>query len=542
MKKLYTVLATLALAATGAFAAAGDTWLLNSYATDAADSATTNALYGYQTFENKGSSVTINVTGGSVNLVATKLGSDGTEGYTANIGELLPLTPDWSEHDLTGLTSITFDYQNDQKITDVLSVSFGSTAYSTAISNAGTVYSNDIAGSAALGAGTTWKSGEVLISDFATPSWWTTIPTDFPSIDTVLKHVKNLQFAPKSLYTASGTQAGVACTKCVTPTMTSVTLKVKNIVLHGVKASAWPNAGLLGCEDAKPQTLFGDFLSAKNALGGYWFTFSDFDSLGTSTDPAKGATAVSDSIFDTDGYMMMSANLKKKDGTFHKYAGWADIGTNFPKGVSMDATGLTGIGFLLLNSNINANLVQNIIFKVKVKGVNDTALHQVLLPTADIVAAAAAGKVACIRPSDLAQPSYVVAADKKPFDASKIVQFAWEAKITDDRTPTIDTATANLILSSVILYGTAAPVLNKDPTDLGVLGHARTKTAVSYANGALQLSGFVGATHFEVRDLDGKVVSTFAASQRVSLSLPRGTYLLTPKGSSASKKFAVVGR
>ena len=542
MKKLYTVLATLAVAATGAFAAATDTWLLNTYATDTPDSITTNATYGYQTFQNKSSKVTINVTGGSVNLVAATLASDATEGYTANIGMLLPLTPDWSEHDLTGLTSITFDYQNDTKITDVLSVSFGSTAYSTAISNAGTVYSNDIAGSAALGAGTTWKSGEVLIGDFATPSWWTTIPTDFPKIDTVLKHVKNLQFAPKTLYTASGSQAGVACTKCVTPTMSSVTLKVKNIVLHGVKASAWPNPTNIGCEDTQKFIPLSDFASgAKNYYAGYFFTFSDFDSLGTSTDLSKGGTTVTDSVYTDGPYMVMNANLKKKDGaTYHKYSGWADIGSDFAKKASLDATGLTAIGFNLINMGINADRIQNIIFKVKIDGANDTALHQVNLPVADLVAAGNTGKLACIRPVDLAQASYVAAADKIAFSPKKILQLAWEAKITDDRSSAIDTATANLLLANVIFYGSDAFKLN----GVGVLDHSRTKTSVSYVNGALQLSGFTGATHFEVRDLDGKVVASFASSSRVSLALPRGTYLVSASGDKVqySNKFAVLDR
>jgi hypothetical protein len=540
MKKLYSTLAILAISAAAVHAE--DTWLLNSYATDAADSATTNALYGYQIFANTSSKVTVNVTGGSVNLVATTIASDASEGYTANIGLLHPLTADWSEHDLTGLTSITFDYQNDTKITDVLSVSFGSTAYSDAISNAGTVYSNDLAGSAALAAGTTWKSGEVLVSDFATPSWWTDIPTDFPSIDTVLKHVKNLQFAPKTLYSASGTQKGVACTKCVTPTMTSITLKVKNIVLHGVKASSWPNPNNIGCENTQPFVALSDFVSGnKNAYAGYFFSFSD--TAGLDTDLAKGSSLVTDSVYEEEGYMVMNAKLDKKVGTtYHKYAGWADIGTDFKSKASLNATGLTGIGFMLANLGGISSRVENIIFKVKMKGVSDTALHQVNLPVADIIAAGNAGKVACIRPSDLAQAAYVQTSHKVAFSPVAIQQIAWEAKITDDRSSAIDTAAVNLLLADVFLYGSDAFELNKDP--IGVLAQVRVKTSVSYANGALQLSGFTGATRFEVRNLEGKVVSSFDAAKRVSLALPRGTYLLSATGTGVhySNKFAVLDR
>ena len=67
-------------------------------------------------------------------------------------------------------------------------------------------------------------------------------------------------------------------------------------------------------------------------------------------------------------------------------------------GISVTITTLVDLG-------INANLVQNLYFKVKMKGVNDTALHQYMLPAGDLVDAQKAGKVACIHPSDLAQPS-----------------------------------------------------------------------------------------------------------------------------------------
>lgn len=209
-------------------------WLVSDYSTVTSDSAQTRAVYGIQTYQNRSSSVTTSVPGGYVQLDAPLIASDGTEGYTVDIGLQQPLTPDWKTYDLTGLQAITFEYQNATKITDVLSVSFGSDAYSDAIVKAGTIYSNDIAGSVALSAGTTWKTAEIYLSDFATPAWWTDIPADFPTIEQVLKRVRNIQFSPKTLYTSSGTQNGVACVKCVGPTMTSQTLKIRNIRLMGV--------------------------------------------------------------------------------------------------------------------------------------------------------------------------------------------------------------------------------------------------------------------------------------------------------------------
>jgi len=216
-----------------AFSAQAD-WLVSTYPTVASDSAQTRAIYGIQTYQNKSSAVTASVPGGYVQLDASKIASDGTEGYTVDFGVQQPITPDWKTYDLTGLQSITFEYQNATKITDVLSVSFGSEVYSDAIVKAGTVYSNDLSGSAALAAGTTWKNAEVLLMDFATPTWWTEIPVDYPTIDQVLKRVRNIQFSPKSLYTSSGTYNGAACMKCVGPTMTSQTLKIRNIRLVGI--------------------------------------------------------------------------------------------------------------------------------------------------------------------------------------------------------------------------------------------------------------------------------------------------------------------
>ncbi len=545
MKKLYSTLAAIALSASGVFAAEGDLWAPYDLSTDTKDSVETNAMYGFQTFQNKSSAVTINVGGGSINMVATKLASDGTDGWTANIGMLLPLTPDWAEHDLTGLTSITFKYQNDATITDVFSVSFGSNAYSEAIAKAGTVYSNDIAGKSALAGGTTWKDGEVLIADFATPSWWTDIPTDFPTIDSVLKLVKNLQFAPKTLYTGAGSQNGTACTKCTSPTMTAVTLKVKDIVLNGVTGGArWPNPTNIGCEDTETPLAFDDFISqsTKNAAGGYFFGFSD--TAGADTDPAKGSSSIEDSVYE-EGYLLFTAKLNKKlDGTYHKYSGWADIGTDFKNKASLNAKGMKAFMFTLLDLGTNANRIKTIIFKAKMKGVSDTAIHQVALPVKDLVAAGNAGKVACIRPTDLKQADYVKGTHRFAFKPDSIAQLAWEAKISDDRNSAIDTATAIVALANIGVTGLSDDfVLNKDATGVGPRA-SRVKTSVSYANGTLILNGFVGASRFEVRDLSGKVVASFDAAKRVSFDLNRGTYLLSAKGEKVSytSKFTVFGR
>ncbi|QQS05240.1 MAG: chitobiase/beta-hexosaminidase C-terminal domain-containing protein [Fibrobacterota bacterium] len=197
----------------------------------AADSATANSLYGFHTFWNKASSTGLAVDSGRLVFRAT-YASDGTAGYTANVGFMVTMRPDGAAMDLSNLSSISFEYKNSIKISDVLSVSFGSDIYPDAIVAAGTVYENTLAGTAALSAHSSWATATMDVLDFAPPTWWTP-SVDFPQLADVLKQVPYIQFAPKTLYTGDGTQNGRACTRCVGPVMTTLTLEVRNIRFIG---------------------------------------------------------------------------------------------------------------------------------------------------------------------------------------------------------------------------------------------------------------------------------------------------------------------
>lgn len=160
MRKIAMFLTAGAVLASGVHA----DWMLNDYATPTKDSSETNELYGVQSYQNKSSSVTVQVvTAGSVSLIASKIASDGTEGYTANIGMLHPLVPSWEATDISTLTSIDFEFKNSDKITDYFAVSFGSEAYTDDIAAAGTVYEAGISGAANLNASTTFKAASVQI-------------------------------------------------------------------------------------------------------------------------------------------------------------------------------------------------------------------------------------------------------------------------------------------------------------------------------------------------------------------------------------------
>lgn len=546
MRKSALFLVAGAVLASGAHA----DWLLSDYATVAADSGATNATYGIQTYQNKSSKVIVKVPGGYVSMVASTIASDGTDGYTANIGILHPLTKDWSAHDLTGLTSIQFEYKNSTKITDYFAVSFGSSAYSDEIAKAGTVYEASISGAANLAAHTAFTPGEVAVADFATPSWWTDIPDDFPSIEGVLKEVKNLQFAPKTTYTASGSQNGTACTKCVTPTMTSQTLDLRAITLVGVEEIAAVNPTNVGCAGVTTvSTLDFAFDDNKNEAGGYWFNFSDFDSTGTSTDLAKGASLSEYSTLPGDefasGNITLHAQLIKPTVAtkFHKYSGWAAIGVGFENEGYLEAPTLSGIWFHVSAAadSFDAKLVKFLNFKVAMVGVSDTATHVVKIRASDVVKAG--GTDVCVRPEDMKMPSYVSENDQIAFDPSQIQQMAWEAKITDDATPTINKANAVFSVSDVKLYGLAELVSGG-----GKVGVTRKLSArpfgVSYANGILSLKGFQGFTSVDVLSLDGRKVASFAPQSTVAMKLSRGTYFLSAKknGATSVQSFAVIGR
>lgn len=543
MRKYAMLLTAGAMLAAGAHA----DWMINDYATVTADSSKTNAIYGVQSYQNKSSAVTVKVaTAGSISLVATTIASDGTEGYTANIGMLHPLTPDWGVYDLTGLTSVDFEFKNSDKITDYFAVSFGSTAYSDDIAKAGTVYEAPISGATQLAAGTAWKKGSVAVADFATPSWWTTIPDDFPKIEGVLKEVKNLQFAPKTKYTGDGTQNGTACKTCVGPTMTKITLDLRNITLVGVSKWQKFNPTYIGCTGtAVPLDV--TFDDNENDAGGYWFNFSDYDSLGTSTDKAKGKSTSSYTTIPGDafasGSITLHAGLNKVNGTtWNPYAGWAAIGVGFEGAGYAKAPTLTGIKFHAQADSLPAT-IEVVNFKVQLLGVSDTATHLARIPRENLISTA--GEDFCARPEDLKMPGYVSAAHKSEFDPGVgIKQLAWEAKITNDKDEAIKTAQVKLTISNVQFYGVT---LNADGSwpMVGVdrkLVAASRPFGVSYANGVLSLKGFQGVASADILSIDGSKIASFAPESSVAMKLNRGTYFVSAKrnGTTVVQSFAVV--
>lgn len=561
MKKLYFATAVLALAATSQA-----DWAISDFAYPTNDSTETATLYGAQPFMNSASKgvVTVPAPGGYISFNASTIASDPStapkgSAYSANVGLMVPLMSDWSIHDLTGLTSINFEFRNSDLITGEggLEVSFGSTSIDSSRADSGQTYI--YAYTDALTAGTEWKSVSIDPTLLLTPGWWETDkPADFPTLDSLLKKVKNIQFAPKTAYTSSTNgvqikQGGVsrkcgAKELCVVPDMTKQTLDVRNIVLKGVEKWPMPNPGKVGCSGTP--LLVDDFADGNtqgaNTGLGYWYSYSDSAEVPDTT-KAKGSSSAEMEIVAPDagnsGYVMLNAKLRKKIGTaWQDYAGWGAVGIDFRGKDTADLSAVTGIEFQVGPvPGHNGKNVETVTFKLAQSGVADADAFYAEIPYDKL----GSGKSVCLRPEDIKQPTYVK--NKVPLNLKKISRLSWEAKITDNKNPLIDTATAGFFLTDVKLYGTNKLCLEKankcfDP--MGVSSRPSINFGFNYKNGALNLSGFNKVDGFEIVSLDGSKLSSFAPVASKKLDLARGTYFLVAKSGSltTARQFVVTDR
>ncbi|MBK8800656.1 MAG: hypothetical protein IPN71_01090 [Fibrobacteres bacterium] len=504
-------------------------YLLSDYALPATDSAKTNSLYGIQSAANPASQATSTVFGGFVRLQAPVIASEPkSQGYSAYVGLIHPIFPDWHSVDVSGLTSLSFEFRNTDKITDRLLVAFGSSAYSTQQQYAGTIYQNDVSGVAKLAPSTIWKSVQLDAMDFYAPSWWDA-PADFPTFDSVLRSVHSLQIVPQTTYLLQGVQGDRGCTKCVGPTMTQQTLDIRNIRLNGVAfptAVVRPDSLKDSCSGSNAIVL-DDFLDGnrQNRLGGSWVSYSDSTGPGAGQgEQVIGSSSAALSV--VRGSASLDAALDKKVGdVWHSGAGWAGLAASLGEGIDLD--GLTGIQFQIhaqaLSSRVGLSL------KVFEKGVPEAEALS--------VAVKSGATSVCVTPESLKPPQGSGRSHR--LDLSNIEKFAWEAKIHDKTHPFIDTARAAFSIRNVRLFGADPVRVSQSLRHLG-----RQTFSVHYGDGALQLEGLEGIGQVEIRNLQGKTVASFAAASRVPLALAKGTYVLSARrnGASLTKSFAVMGR
>lgn len=558
MKKLYFASAILALAASSQA-----DWAISDFAYPTKDSTETATLYGAQPFLNSASKglVTVPAAGGYISFNASTIASDPAtapkgNAYSANVGLMVPLMSDWSIHDLTGLTSIDFEFRNSDLITGSgLEVSFGSTSIDSAFADSGQTYIYTYTDD--LTATTTWRPISITPDLLLTPDWWTTKPKGFPTMDSLLKNVKNIQFAPKTAYTSStgGVQikeGGVSrkcgtTEKCVVPDMTKQTLDVRNIVLKGVEKWPMPNPEKVGCSGTP--LLIDDF-SDGNAKGanlglGYWYGYSDSADVPDTT-KAKGSSSAVMEVMAPEGgnvgYVMLNTQLRKKIGTaWQDYAGWGAVGIDFRTKDTADLSAVTGIEFQVgpVPSH-NGKIVETVTFKLAQSGVADADAFYAEIPYDKL----GSGKTVCLRPEDIKQPTYVK--NKVPLNLKKISRLSWEAKITDNKNSLIDTATAGFFLTDVKLYGIDKLCLQNEGKcyAVGVSSRPSINFGFNYKSGSLNLSGFNKVDGFEVVSIDGTKLSSFAPVASKKLDLARGTYFLVAKSGSltTARQFVVTDR
>lgn len=221
-------------------------------------------VYAVDIFKNEMSSANLTVDTGNVLQADILFASDTNHfpnpagegsyirGYTANVGILIPLNSAWGIRDLSKFDSLTFEWASNGKINDQLTASFGSLQYNDTLANAGVVYEAnkrrtadpDPAVKASLNAGHDWVTIAYRRAEFAKPSWysqaltgfpsrWTEPFATFPSFDSVLANVKNIQISPKTSYMSPGWNfsTNVSCGSCAVAFLPVpvLTIRLRNI-------------------------------------------------------------------------------------------------------------------------------------------------------------------------------------------------------------------------------------------------------------------------------------------------------------------------
>ncbi|MBK9576902.1 MAG: hypothetical protein IPK50_03385 [Fibrobacterota bacterium] len=232
-----------------------------------ASMADVKTVYAVDIFKNEMSSANLTVDTGNVLQADIVFSSDTThfpnpagtgsyiQGYTANVGILIPLNSAWGVRDLSKFDSLTFEWASNGPIRDQLTASFGSLKYSDTASNTGLVYEAvkrrtnkaDTFSSRNLDNAHDWVTFAYRRAEFALPSWvggttgavekyparWATEYASLPSFDTVLANVKNIQISPKTTYMSPGWNfsTNVSCGSCAVAYLPVpvLTIRLRNI-------------------------------------------------------------------------------------------------------------------------------------------------------------------------------------------------------------------------------------------------------------------------------------------------------------------------
>jgi len=492
--------------------------------------------------------------------------TNGSKAYSGATGLLIPIDKSWGIHDLSAATAITFEIRTDVAGTNAnfligspLNESFGNpdAALQTNVDGAGTPLAalklTTAYTKVTINTGTDlvvspWYTADAGAADeIALNTLWSGATAPGLNIGTA---VKNFQFQPDWKWAGSG----------ATISNGKGSMFVKNINIVGASLYSWNNG--VGCAGTGfPLDHFGVKPTNQNAVGGYWFVYTD-TSTAKPTDSATGASSIQSltavkawGIWPANGGMGAIRTTLEKNvaATYHAYAGWADIGTNFATdelggNVPVTFPGIKAISFdMYLGKAIADSLkwdsvqVPYITFKVGKKGIGDAQPFQIKIP-----AFKGDGSNLCVDMDSLTQPTWYT--DKTSggdvWTATDFTQLAWEIKIDDQSDATIHTSGPNtLALQNVKMWGLdSLTAANAVIGAIGVKGHAvRASGLVADYHNALVLSYSMAGTSakVEVVRLDGSKVASFnapavAKNLNLPVSLVRGTYLVVVRGAKAT--------
>jgi hypothetical protein len=514
--------------------------------------------------------------------------NNGTKAYSAATGILVPIDPSWNVYNLSKATAISFEIKADAAGGKV-NFLVGSDSYSelaTASSAAlGTNSGADGWSSATIKPTTAWTKVTIDPNVDLVLAPWYTDETDPFLLNTLWndasgegisigKTVKNFQFQPVWQWDGTG----------ATNKNPTGTIYIRNLTITGVSKYSYDPADHVGCTGSSFK--LDQFASVdkekptnQNTLGGYWFAFADAANFETTPDDtAVGASVINPLKGRTwgpvNGYGALSATLEKNVATgvggskfaYHKYAGWAAMGTNFgtygddAKNLPVNFGGATAIEFELYAGATMADTlkwdaakVPYITFKAGRESVSDANSFALKVPVDEVTNG---GKV-CIDFTKLKQPSYLTADVKVDWSAEDLTQFQWEMKIDDQSSSAIHTSGPNTFgIQNVSLYGltqaeAAAAIVEAcaggkcDGTGVNsVVRNLGLKA--SYHNGLLVSFKTESSTaNVDVLSLNGSKIAGFKTAGTVNnvtlpVSLRKGTYVVAIRAAGKTQVVPMV--
>jgi len=489
--------------------------------------------------------------------------------YGTSVGLLLPLTPAWDIKDLSIASEIDYDVKAASAYPATSEqMEIGSNLYGDSAKAANAA----LAQPKWTALADTYQTVKVITVNMAMNSWYSgpdAATTGWTGLTyNVGTAVKNLVFQPQVSWTSA----------TVMKSGTSGSLYIRNVKVIGGEPPFTLNG--VGCTGTGLNVE--DFAATKsnlaqNYLGGFWYAYADTTSDPTMlNDSSVGSSTIllpaGQNAWSPDAaweLAALTATLEKDVPSstylYHRYAGWAGIGTTLPgcNGGSLDLQPgeyggvLTAISFDLYAGpalgagyNIDTTKIRRIIFSVSKASVPDAEPYSVNIPVSE--ALRTTSNNVCVDATMLLQPSWYVTNNlggtPVPFSANDLTKLSWQIQIEDQADPTKHASANNTFaVGNVKFYGlSVGPDIGPGYSSglgypncvEGIEGSPTRATALRATyTGALQLSYAVdGSTaQIEVRSLDGTRIASFregASVQNLSLpvALARGTYLVSVQG------------